>query len=51
VKKALGIGEKADLDPVFEAFNRQQLYGPRWDFSAGANPARLLGYERLATLP
>jgi hypothetical protein len=51
VKKALGIGEKADLDPVFEAFNRQQLYVPRWDFSAGANPARLLGYERLATLP
>ncbi len=50
LKCLFDINQKEELAPLFEAFREDKLRVPRWQFSS-FEPAVLLGYEKLATLP
>jgi hypothetical protein len=50
VKQVFDIHEKQDLSPLLEAYRTQKLAVPKWQFES-FNPARMLGYEKLATRP
>lgn len=49
-KIVLNVDNKDGLLPLFEAFNNESLHIPRWNFRS-INPLRLMGFEKLATLP
>lgn len=44
------INQKDDFIPLFDAFREDKIKIPRWEFSS-FEPAVLLGFEKLATLP
>jgi len=50
VKCIFDIEDKQDFIPLFEAFKKNKLELPRWQFTS-FNPEMLLGFERLATRP
>lgn len=50
VKCIFDIEDKKDFIPLFEAFKKDKLKIPRWQFTS-LNPEMLLGFERLATRP
>ena len=50
VKCIFDIEDKKDFIPLFEAFKKNQLEMPRWQFTS-FNPEMLLGFERIATRP
>lgn len=50
VKCLFEIEDKEDFLPVFQAYQEQKLYIPKWGWHS-VNPAALLGYEQLATRP
>ena len=50
MKQILNIEIKDDLVPMFEALREQKLKTPTWQFHS-ADPFRLMGFDKLATLP
>jgi len=50
IKCMFDIDNKADFDPLFQAFREQKLRIPSWDWTT-FNPVVLMGYENLATKP
>lgn len=49
LKSIFGIKGKNEFSPVLQAFKEDKLRVPRWD-SYSFDPAKLLGYEKMATI-
>ena len=50
MKCILGIRDKSDLEPLIEAYQKQQLKVPQWEWTT-FDPSILMGYSKLATKP
>jgi hypothetical protein len=50
IKVMFDIENKTDFEPLLEAYMKQRLYVPHWQFES-VSPAALLGFDRLATKP